>query len=88
MSYTPAPMKLDKQLFEQIAAKTDQSPRLRIHYDLRDSEDEDGQRVLNAFCQEQSLPFLSMQTHIKLLCVFRYPPLSIFIISKVMRLEW
>lgn len=40
-------MKLDKQLFEQIAAKAAKSPRLRMHYDLRDSEDEDGQRMLN-----------------------------------------
>lgn len=47
MSYTPSPMKLDKQLFEQIAAKATQSPRLRMHYDLRDSEDENGQRMLN-----------------------------------------
>lgn len=47
MSYTPSPMKLDKQLFEQIAAKAAQSPRLRMHYDLRDSEDENGQRMLN-----------------------------------------
>lgn len=40
-------MKLDKSLFESIAAKTVQSPRLRMHYDLRDSEDENGQRMLN-----------------------------------------
>lgn len=40
-------MKLDRQLFEQIAAKAALSPRLRIHCDLRDSEDEDGQRMLN-----------------------------------------
>lgn len=40
-------MKLDKQLFEQIAAKAAKSPRFRMHYDLRDSEDEDGQRMLN-----------------------------------------
>lgn len=45
MSYTPSPMKLDKQLFEQIAAKAAQSPRLCMHYDLRDSEDENGQRI-------------------------------------------
>ena len=45
MSYTPAPMKLDKQLFEQIASKAAQSPRLCMHYDLRDSEDENGQRI-------------------------------------------
>lgn len=40
-------MKLDRQLFEQTVAKAAKSPRLRMHYDLRDSEDEDGQRVLN-----------------------------------------
>ena len=40
-------MKLDKQLFEQIAVKAAQSPRLRMHYDLRDSEEENGQRMLN-----------------------------------------
>lgn len=31
-----------------MAAK---SPRLRMHYDLRDSEDEDGQRMLNVLLQ-------------------------------------
>lgn len=40
-------MKLNKQLFEQIAADAAKSPRLRMHYDLRDSEDENGQRMLN-----------------------------------------
>ena len=40
-------MKLDKLLFEQIAAKAAQSSRLRMHYDLRDSVNEDGQRMLN-----------------------------------------
>lgn len=44
-------MKLDKQLFEQIAAMAAQSPRLRMHYDLRDSENEDGQRMLNVLLQ-------------------------------------
>lgn len=40
-------MKLDKSLFDSIAAKAAQSPRLRMHYDLRDSGKEDGQRMLN-----------------------------------------
>lgn len=40
-------MKLDRQIFEQTVAKAAKSPRLRMHYDLRDSEDEDGQRMLN-----------------------------------------
>ena len=40
-------LKLDKSLFESIAAEATQSPRLRMHYDLRDSVDENGQRMLN-----------------------------------------
>ena len=38
-------MKLDRQLFEQTAAKAAKSPRM--HYDLRDFEDEDGQLMFN-----------------------------------------
>lgn len=40
-------MKLDKTLFEHIAAKAAESPRLRMHFDLRDSKEENGQRMLN-----------------------------------------
>lgn len=40
-------MKLDKQLFDPVAKLVAESPRLRMNYDLRDSEDEDGQRMLN-----------------------------------------
>ena len=40
-------MKLDIELFKSIAEKAKASPRLRMHYDLRDSEDEQGQRMLN-----------------------------------------
>ena len=40
-------MKLDKQLFDSVAKLAAESPRLRMNYDLRDSEDEDGQRMLN-----------------------------------------
>ena len=40
-------MKLDKELFEKVAAQTEQSPRLRMHFDLRDSADEKGQRMMN-----------------------------------------
>lgn len=40
-------MKLDIELFKSIAEKAKASPRLRMHYDLRDSEDENGQRMLN-----------------------------------------
>ncbi|WP_303014650.1 WbuC family cupin fold metalloprotein [uncultured Bacteroides sp.] len=40
-------MKLDKKLFDQIAKQAVKSSRLRMHYDLRDSETENGQRMLN-----------------------------------------
>lgn len=40
-------MKLDKDLFEKVAAQAEQSPRLRMHFDLRDSADENGQRMMN-----------------------------------------
>ena len=40
-------MKLYKQLFDSVAKLAAESPRLRMNYDLRDSEEEDGQRMLN-----------------------------------------
>ena len=40
-------MKLDKKLFAEIAEQAAASPRLRMHYDLRDSADENGQRMMN-----------------------------------------
>ena len=35
-------IKLDKQIFDSMAKLAAVSPRLRMNYDLRDSEDEDG----------------------------------------------
>lgn len=40
-------MKLDKDLFERLATEASENPRLRKNFDLRDSEDEKGQRMLN-----------------------------------------
>ena len=40
-------MKIDIHLFDAVAKLAAESPRLRMNYDLRDSEDEDGQRMLN-----------------------------------------
>lgn len=47
-------MLLDKELFYKIAEEAAKSPRLRKNYDLRDSEGENGQRMLNV-CPEQKL---------------------------------
>lgn len=40
-------MKIDKELFNEIAKKAAESPRLRINYDLRNDENEQSQRMLN-----------------------------------------
>ena len=44
--------------------------------------------MLNAFCQEQSLPFIAIPIHLKLLCVFMALPLSVSMMSKAMRQKW
>lgn len=40
-------MIIDKQLFNEIAKKAAESPRLRMNYDLRNDENEQSQRMLN-----------------------------------------
>ena len=39
---------LNKQLFDALTEQAKASPRLRTHFDLRDSSDDDSQRMLNA----------------------------------------
>lgn len=41
-------MKIDKVFLDQLTEKAKSSPRLRIHYDLRDSLSDSSQRMLNA----------------------------------------
>lgn len=41
-------MLIDKTLLDQLTAQAKSSPRLRQHYDLRDSSDDGSQRMLNA----------------------------------------
>ena len=38
-------MTLDKELFDQLTAKAKASPKLRINFDLRDSADDESQRM-------------------------------------------
>ena len=49
-------MLLDKELFYKIAEEAAKSPRLRNNYDLRDSEDENGQRMLNVLLPGTKTP--------------------------------
>lgn len=49
-------MLLDKELFYKIAEEAAKSPRLRKNYDLRDSEDENGQRMLNVLIPGTKTP--------------------------------
>lgn len=41
-------MKIDKVFLDQLTEKAKSSPRLRIHFDLRDSLSDSSQRMLNA----------------------------------------
>ena len=41
-------MQIDKALLDNLTAQAKTSPRLRMHYDLRDSADDESQRMLNA----------------------------------------
>jgi len=41
-------MKITDQLFDTITAQAKTSPRLRMNYDLRNSEQDNSQRLLNA----------------------------------------
>lgn len=41
-------MRIDKELLDKVTAQAKASPRLRMHYDLRDSVDDKSQKMLNA----------------------------------------
>lgn len=81
-------MKLDKTLFEHIAAKAAESPRLRMHFDLRDSKEENGQRMLNVFYPVPSQSFIVILTLRKLWSVFTAQQLSAFTMRKAMKRKW
>lgn len=41
-------MLIDKELLDQLSEQAKSSPRLRMNYDLRDSKEDESQRMLNA----------------------------------------
>ena len=48
--------KLDYALFDKVQKEAVQSPRRRMHYDLRDSVEEDSQRMLNVLEPDTVIP--------------------------------
>ena len=48
-------MLIDNNLFEDLTTKAKESPRLRYSYDLRNSEEDNSQRMLNALEPETVL---------------------------------
>lgn len=49
-------MKIDQQLLDTLTAQAQASPRLRMNYDLRNSENDQSQRMLNALEPGTMLP--------------------------------
>ena len=49
-------MRIDKQLIEQLLAEAAANPRLRQNFDLRNSEADQSQRMLNALMPGTELP--------------------------------
>lgn len=41
-------MTIDQHILDELTSKAKASPRLRMHMDLRNSEDDQSQRILNA----------------------------------------
>lgn len=49
-------MNLNKQLFDEIAKKAAESPRLRMNYDLRNDGNEQSQRMINVLLPGTFVP--------------------------------
>ena len=48
--------RLDFELFGEVALRAAESPRKRMHYDLRDSEEEQTMRMLNVLMRDTVIP--------------------------------
>ena len=55
-------MKITQALLDELTAKAKASPRLRMNYDLRNSETDQSQRMLNAIEPGSPLPIHRHQT--------------------------
>lgn len=50
------PFRIDSKLLDELTASAKVNERKRIHYDLRDSEDEESMRMLNAIEPDSVIP--------------------------------
>ena len=49
-------MVIDKKLLDELTKQAQENPRLRMHYDLRDSSEDTSQRMLNAIEPKTVIP--------------------------------
>ena len=50
------PFRIDNDMLDSLTLRAQQSDRKRMHYDLRDNEDEDSMRMLNAIEPSSVIP--------------------------------
>ena len=64
-------MNIDKQLLDNLTAQAQASPRLRMNHDLRDSADDQSQRMLNALQPGTVLPIHRHRTTSETVMILR-----------------
>ena len=64
-------MNIDKRLLDNLTAQAQASPRLRMNYDLRDSADDQSQRMLNALQPGTVLPIHRHRTTSETVVIMR-----------------
>lgn len=64
-------MNIDKQLLDDLTSQAQESPRLRMNYDLRDSAEDKSQRMLNALEPGTVLPIHRHRTTSETVVILR-----------------
>lgn len=64
-------MRISQELLDELTAKAKASPRLRMNFDLRNSEEDGSQRMLNAIEPGSPLPVHRHQTTTETVVVVR-----------------
>ena len=64
-------MNIDKQLLDNLTAQAQASPRLRMNFDLRNSVEDDSQRMLNALEPGTVLPIHRHRTTSETVVILR-----------------